>query len=65
MTRYYIHNYVPHVFAPHGKKGREICLLCGQAKGATDIHTIEPVSSRTKPYAGKKPSLDVYDGNFE
>ena len=65
MTRYYIHNHVPHVFAPHGKKGREICLLCGQAKGATDIHTIETVTNKGRPYAGKKPTLDQYDGNFE
>ena len=65
MTRYYIHNHVPHVFAPHGKKGREICLLCGQPKGTTDIHTIETVSSRGPTYAGKKPSLDWYDGNYE
>ena len=63
MTRYYIHNHVPHVFAPHGKRGREICLLCGQGKGATDIHTIESVTPRWHDHGDRKPDLDFHDRN--
>lgn len=63
VTRYYIHNHVPHVFAPVGNIGREVCLLCGQRKGATDIHTIESITPKARPYAGRKPDLEYHDKN--